>query len=37
MELIDTHCHIYYDQYKDIEEVIESQNNISKIICVGEY
>ena len=37
MELIDTHCHIYYDRYKDIEEVIDRacKNNISKIICVG--
>ena len=38
MELIDTHCHIYYDKYKnDLEEVIERaiKNNISKIICVG--
>jgi len=38
MELIDTHCHIYYDKYKnDLDEVIERaiKNNISKIICVG--
>jgi len=37
MELIDTHCHIYYDKYHDIDEVIERalQNNVSKMICVG--
>lgn len=37
MELIDTHSHIYYDQYKDINEVLDraERNNISKIICVG--
>ena len=37
MELIDTHCHIYYDKYPDIDEVIDRaiENNISKIICVG--
>ena len=37
MDLIDTHCHIYYDQYKDIEEVIDRacKNNISRIVCVG--
>jgi len=37
MELIDTHCHIYYDKYHDIDEVIERalENNISKMICVG--
>ena len=38
MELIDTHCHIYYDSFKsDIDEVISKahKNNISKMICVG--
>ena len=37
MELIDTHCHIYYDKYPDINEVIDRaiENNISKMICVG--
>ena len=38
MELIDTHCHIYYDKYNnDLEEVIDraKENNISKIVCVG--
>jgi len=37
MELIDTHSHIYYDKYDDIDEVIDRavENNISKIICVG--
>jgi len=37
MQLIDTHCHIYYDKYHDIDEVIDRslENNISKIICVG--
>ena len=37
MELIDTHSHIYYDKYTDIDDVIDraSRNNISKIICVG--
>ena len=38
MELIDTHCHIYYDKYdNDFEEVIDraKENHISKIICVG--
>jgi len=38
MELIDTHCHIYYDSYKkDIEEVIinASKHNVTKMICVG--
>ena len=37
MELIDTHSHIYYDKYTDIDEVLDRarENNISKIICVG--
>ena len=37
MELIDTHSHIYYDKYTDINEVLDRarDNNISKIICVG--
>ena len=37
MQLIDTHCHIYYEKYHDINEVINRalENNISKIICVG--
>ena len=38
MELIDTHCHIYYENFNnDIEQVIEraKKNNISKIVCVG--
>tara|TARA_B110000438_G_scaffold294290_1_gene335484 strand:- start:141 stop:893 length:753 start_codon:yes stop_codon:yes gene_type:complete len=37
MELIDTHSHIYYDKYPDIEEVINraKENKVSKIICVG--
>ncbi len=36
--LIDTHSHIYYEQYKnDLPAVIESANNdnVKKIICVG--
>ena len=38
MELIDTHCHIYYDSFKnDLDEVLKrsTQNFISKLICVG--
>ena len=37
MNLIDTHCHIYYDKYHDIDEVIDRalENNVSKMICVG--
>ena len=37
MNLIDTHCHIYYDKYHDINEVIDRalENNVSKMICVG--
>ena len=37
MNLIDTHCHIYYDKYHDIDEVIDPalENNVSKMICVG--
>ena len=38
MQLIDTHCHIYYDNYKDkIESVLKraQDNNVTKIICVG--
>ena len=38
MNLIDTHCHIYYDKYSDdIDQVINRsiEHNISKIICVG--
>jgi len=38
IKLIDTHCHIYYDKYRDdIDEVINRSkyNNISNIICVG--
>jgi len=36
--LIDTHSHIYYDQYKDdLDEVINRalDNGVGKIICVG--
>ena len=35
---IDTHSHIYYDQYKnDLPAIIDAakQNNVGKIICVG--
>ena len=35
---IDTHSHIYYDQYKnDLPAIIDAakQNNVCKIICVG--
>ncbi len=38
MQLIDTHCHIYYDNYKDkIESVLKraQDNDVTKIICVG--
>jgi len=38
MNLIDTHCHIYYDSYKNnINKVLDraQKNNISHIICVG--
>ena len=38
MNLIDTHCHIYYDKYRDdIDQVIHRsiEHNISKIVCVG--
>ena len=38
MKLIDTHCHIYYDSYKnDLDKVLErsAQNFITKLICVG--
>ena len=38
MNLIDTHCHIYYDKYNDdIDQVISrsKKHNISNIICVG--
>ena len=38
MNLIDTHCHIYYDKYSDdIDQVIHRsiEQNISNIICVG--
>ena len=38
MNLIDTHCHIYYDKYiDDIDQVINraTAHNISNIICVG--
>tara|TARA_Y100000590_G_scaffold330747_1_gene375763 strand:+ start:210 stop:962 length:753 start_codon:yes stop_codon:yes gene_type:complete len=37
MELIDTHSHIYYDKYTDINNVLDraKENNIAKIICVG--
>ena len=37
MELIDTHSHIYYDKYTDINDVLDraKKNNITKIICVG--
>tara|TARA_B100000029_G_scaffold462202_1_gene494513 strand:+ start:753 stop:1508 length:756 start_codon:yes stop_codon:yes gene_type:complete len=38
MKLIDTHCHIYYDNFKnDFDEVLKrsKQNSISKLICVG--
>jgi len=36
--MIDTHSHIYYEQYEnDLSAVIESanKNNVKKIICVG--
>ncbi len=36
--LIDTHSHIYYEQYSDIiDEIIDrsKKSNVSKIICVG--
>ena len=35
MNLIDTHCHIYYDKYNDdIDQVISrsKENNISNIL-----
>ena len=38
MKLIDTHCHIYYDDYKnDLDEVLQrsADNSVYKIICVG--
>ena len=38
MKLIDTHCHIYYNDYKqNFNSIIEraEKNNISHIICVG--
>ena len=38
MELIDTHCHIYYDKYsEDLDDVISRANkkNINHIVCVG--
>ncbi len=38
MSLIDTHCHIYYDNFKnDFNEVLEraQKNNLKKISCVG--
>ncbi len=38
MKFIDTHCHIYYDKYKDdLDQVVDRaiENNIEKIICVG--
>ena len=37
MKLIDTHSHIYYDKYTDINNVLDRarENNVSKIICVG--
>ena len=38
MTLIDTHAHIYYDDYSDrIDEVIEAaaRNGVKKIISVG--
>ena len=38
MELIDTHCHIYYDKYSnDLDDVISRANkkNINHIVCVG--
>ena len=37
MELIDTHSHIYYDKYTDINDVLgrAQENNVAKIICVG--
>lgn len=38
MNLIDTHCHIYYESYKDnINMIVDraKKNNISHIICVG--
>ena len=36
--LIDTHCHIFYDKYKnDINEVVAraKAEEVNKIICVG--
>ena len=36
--LIDTHCHIFYDKYKnDISEVVNraKKEKVNKIICVG--
>ena len=38
MDLIDTHCHIYYDKYNnDIEEVVKRahDNHVKKMICVA--
>ena len=38
MKFVDTHCHIYYDKYKDdLDQVVDRaiENNIEKIICVG--
>ena len=38
MSLIDTHSHIYYDQYKeDLSEVLDraAEFNVEKIICVA--
>lgn len=38
MNLIDTHCHIYYDNFhSDINEVLDraTKNNVSTIICIG--
>ena len=38
MYFIDTHSHIYYEQYKDdLDKIIDKslENNVKKIICVG--
>ena len=38
MSLIDTHSHIYYDQYKEeLSEVLDraAEFNVEKIICVA--
>ena len=38
MELIDTHCHIYYNKFDiDLNQVLDraQENNVKKLICVG--